>query len=160
MLIRGTSYGQTGTWQKLTVEQAALLVARQVPMLRSQLGTDVSDREAYVDLIVLNAYGGSGGTDVWIDDLEIAGQVSTGVAPHRTDAPAPEDGTETQTVSSAPGMVVQAGATDSTPALSDPSRLVRAIDYHGESLPGSSRLVSMRFACPRLPTRSSCRKRK
>ncbi len=37
MLIRGSSYAQTGTWQKLTIDQAALLVSRQVPMLRSQL---------------------------------------------------------------------------------------------------------------------------
>ena len=62
-LIRGNSYAQAGTWQKLTIDQPALLVSRQVPLLRSQLETDISDREAYVDLVVLNAYGGTGQTD-------------------------------------------------------------------------------------------------
>ncbi len=120
-LIQGSTYSHADTWQKLTIEQAALLVARQVPMLRTQVETEVSDREAYVDLVVLNAYGGPGQTDLWIDELEVAGQVSPSTVAD------PQDG------SPAGG-----GAPDSTgvePAAGRPSSslLWRAIDHQGES---------------------------
>ena len=45
----------------------------QVRVLRLQLGPGVDAREAYVDQVLLNVYGGPGTTNVWIDDLEIAG---------------------------------------------------------------------------------------
>ena len=40
-----------------------------------QLGPQVDDREAYLDAVLLNVYGGPGATNVWIDDLEVAGHV-------------------------------------------------------------------------------------
>ena len=43
--------------------------------MRSQLGTDIDGREAYIQRVLLNVYGGPGVTNVWIDDLEIAGYV-------------------------------------------------------------------------------------
>ncbi len=76
-LIRGSSYGEAETWKKLTIESPRKLVDRQVPLLRSQFGSDVDARGAYVDLLVLNVYGGTGETDVWLDDLEISGQVDS-----------------------------------------------------------------------------------
>ncbi len=49
-------------------------------MLRSQFGPQVDPREAYVDALLVNVYGGPGTTSVWLDDLEIVGVVSpTGV---------------------------------------------------------------------------------
>lgn len=132
MLIRGNSYAQAGTWQKLSIDRAAQLVARQIPMLRSQLGTDVSDREAYVDLVVLNTYGGAGLTELWVDDLEMTGQVAANVAGDR-----PEDPQAAS--AAAPGGMPGAASSASAPNLpgsgsngSGQSRLVRAIDYNGE----------------------------
>ena len=37
------------------------------------MGPSVDGREAYVERVVLNVYGGPGVTNVWIDDLEVAG---------------------------------------------------------------------------------------
>jgi hypothetical protein len=147
MLIRGSSYAQTGTWQKLTIDQAALLVSRQVPMLRSQLETDVSDREAYVDLVVLNAYGGPGQTELWIDDLEIFGQVSTGISTDRTDGPAAATGTDLPARPTTSNSESHPSLEGSVLTVGGRSQLVRAIDYNGESL---AWLKSLGFNAVRL----------
>ena len=75
------------------MDQIERLVLRQLPLLRSQLAVDVSDREAYVDLVVLNAYGGTGQTEIWIDDLEVACQASTGISTDRLPGEATSDAT-------------------------------------------------------------------
>ena len=46
-----------------------------------QFGPQVDDREAYVDAVLLNVYGGPGVTNVWIDDLEVAGPRRLGARP-------------------------------------------------------------------------------
>jgi hypothetical protein len=86
-LLRGNSYHDVDSWQKLTVDRPHQRLTEQLPLLRSQFGSDVSRREAFADLIVLNTYGGKGTTSLSIDDLEILGQVSTDdAAPAETDA--------------------------------------------------------------------------
>lgn len=130
-LVRGSSYSQVGTWQRLTIEQPQLLVARQIPMLRSQLGCEVSDREAYVDLVVLNAYAGTGTTDLWLDDLELDGQVATGTSVRpvsglgRADAGggASTPAVDASSPASRPGTTAGEGGRP---------YLVRAVDYQGE----------------------------
>ncbi|MHB8862790.1 MAG: hypothetical protein ACYC6N_10315 [Pirellulaceae bacterium] len=134
-LIRGGSYTQAGTWQKLTIDQPALLVARQTPLLRSQRAIEISDREAYIDMVVLNAYGGTGQTDLWIDDLEVSGQVSTGISTERPPGP---DGPARWT---AAGEAIVSGAGAGPPpalhgsvlVIQGRPKLVRAIDYNGEA---------------------------
>ncbi len=74
-LVRGDSYNQAGIWQQLRIEKFGQLVERQVRVLRSQFGPNVDARGAYIDLLVLNVYGGQGPTTVWLDDLEITGRV-------------------------------------------------------------------------------------
>ena len=76
-LLHGASYTEVGRWQQLAVGDLPRLLARQVRILRTQLGPGVDGREAYIDRILLNAYGGPGQTNVWIDDLEIAGYVAS-----------------------------------------------------------------------------------
>ena len=76
VLIPGSSYRNTGNWQQLHVDDLSRLVVRYVRVLRSQLGPNIDDREAYLDRIVLNIYGGAGVTNVCIDDLDIAGYVA------------------------------------------------------------------------------------
>lgn len=73
--LRGPLYRETGSWQRLTISDLPELLDRQIPVLRSQFGPDVDPREAYLDQLVVNAYGGTGVTNVWIDDLEIVGHV-------------------------------------------------------------------------------------
>jgi hypothetical protein len=74
-LVRGSSYKQVGTWQELRVANFPQLVERQVRVLRAQHGSQIDSRGAYVDLTVINIYGGEGPTQVWIDDLEATGVV-------------------------------------------------------------------------------------
>ena len=74
-MLRGPGYTQTGIWQQLKLENVAQLVERQTQVLRAQIGPKVDSGEAYLDRLVLNVYGGPGVTNVWIDDLEIEGQI-------------------------------------------------------------------------------------
>ena len=91
-LLRGDMYERVGEWQKLTVHAADQLLDRQVRVLRSQFGPDVDAREAYVDMVVLNAYGGLGIINVLIDDLEMTGDVpATKFASHDDARTAPPD---------------------------------------------------------------------
>jgi hypothetical protein len=74
-LIRGDSYATVGSWQQLRIADTPQLVTRQVRVLRAQMGPQVDPREAFIDQVLLNVYGGPGQTAVNIDDLDIAGIV-------------------------------------------------------------------------------------
>lgn len=76
-LIRGSMYHQVGQWQRLTVDNFPLLLSRHVRVLRSQYGSQVDGREAYVDQVLVNAYGGAGVTTLWLSETEVDGHVST-----------------------------------------------------------------------------------
>ena len=87
------TYNDVGRWQQLRLADLQKLVARQVRALRMQLGPNVDDREAYLDAILLNIYGGPGVTNVWIDDLDLAGYVGlTGAPLGQVVAPLPKIG--------------------------------------------------------------------
>jgi len=75
-LVGGTSYTAVGSWQQLRIDDIPRLLARRVPLLRTELGPNVDAREAYLDAVLLNIYGGPGVGNVWIDDLEVAGFVA------------------------------------------------------------------------------------
>jgi hypothetical protein len=75
-VVRGTSYSTVGHWEQLRIEAIPKALARQARVLRLQMRHDVDEREAYVDQILLNVYGGPGTTNVWIDDLDIGGYVA------------------------------------------------------------------------------------
>ncbi|MBN1588378.1 MAG: hypothetical protein JW888_02580, partial [Pirellulales bacterium] len=75
--LEGTSYTQVGHWQQLRIENLHQLLARRIRGLRLQMGPQVDGREAYVDQILLNVYGGPGTTNVWVDELSLAGYVDT-----------------------------------------------------------------------------------
>jgi hypothetical protein len=73
-LISGTIYA-VGTWQQLETRDVPRLLARQLPIVQAQIGTQVDAREAFIDQLLLNVYAGPGETAVNIDDLEMAGVV-------------------------------------------------------------------------------------
>lgn len=72
-LLPGGSYANVGAWEQLRIEKLPLLLERQARLLRAELRRDVDTREAFVDGVLLNVYGGLGTTEVWIDDLEMTG---------------------------------------------------------------------------------------
>lgn len=92
-LLPGDKYTDVGTWQQLKVADIQKLVARDAAAKRLDLKDRFSEREAYIDLIVLNAYSSPGTIDLWIDDLEIEGYLQLGedvsVAP-RSDPDRPD----------------------------------------------------------------------
>lgn len=90
-LVRGTSYSAVGKWQQLRIDDLPRLLARQTHILRNEFGSAVDPREAYISRIVLNIYGGPGITNVWIDDLDIAGYVQTTTTSTASAAPAAAD---------------------------------------------------------------------
>ncbi len=166
-LIRGTSYSSVGRWEQLRVEAIPKALARQARILRLQMRQDVDEREAYVDEILLNVYGGPGTTNVWIDDLDIAGYVgietATAVA---DDSPAPQ----VRAVNSLPapplGSAIGAGGT-TRPAPSPRGRIrldnsvllvenrplfVRMLQYQGEPLALIKQLGFNAVWLPQLPT--------
>ncbi|HEX3998144.1 MAG TPA: hypothetical protein VHX65_06310 [Pirellulales bacterium] len=75
VLLAGSAYSQVGVWERLQLGNTPLLLERQARVLRLQLGPNVDTREAYIDQIWLNLYGGPGTTDALIDDLGLAGLV-------------------------------------------------------------------------------------
>ncbi len=68
--IRGDSYRLVGRWQRLELNRPMVLARQQQQMMQSQLKKAINFKDAYIDRIVLNVYGGPGKTEVWIDDLE------------------------------------------------------------------------------------------
>ncbi|HEV3416257.1 MAG TPA: hypothetical protein VG056_05575 [Pirellulales bacterium] len=91
VFIRGTSYSQVGIWQQLRIENAPLELERQLRVLRLQLARpDIDARGAYLDQVWLNVFGGTGTTNVAIDDLELTGIVDPALGPRISDrAPTP-----------------------------------------------------------------------
>lgn len=76
ILLQGSAYTMVGRWQQLKIEEInKRLLTRETWVLRTQYGPSVDPREAYVARLLLNVYGGPGVTNVWIDDLEVAGYV-------------------------------------------------------------------------------------
>ena len=72
-LLPGSAYSQAGIWQELRLDNTPLWLERQARVLRLQLGPGVDTRDAYLDQVWLNLYGGPGITDALIDDLQISG---------------------------------------------------------------------------------------
>jgi hypothetical protein len=138
----GSSYQQPETWQQLTVEHPVLLLQRQQAVLRSQFGQQVDVRQAYVDRIVLNAYGGSAQTNLWIDDLELDGFVATRIRGESLPLVAPQlKPTRKATLEMAESGSMRGTAPREQPRVNGSQLLVghkpflpRVVRYSGQSL--------------------------
>jgi hypothetical protein len=74
-LVRGGAYTRVGAWQELEIDDLPKKIDVQSSLLRLQHGSDIDLREAFVDQLVLNIYGGPGTTNVWIGPTRIVGAV-------------------------------------------------------------------------------------
>jgi hypothetical protein len=134
--LRGDMYTDVGQWQQLAIRDANKLLEQEVRGLRTQFGSGLDPREAYIDLIVLNAYSGPGGIDLSIDDLEIAGYVnldetSGAQAARRPTAADPRGGqSATQPATPPAGATVQG----SLLLVRERPLMIRAIQHRGEPL--------------------------
>jgi hypothetical protein len=79
-LLPGELCSSTGQWRTLTFQSKNTDLQQQLQeeiwLLRRKFGSDVTERDAYVDKIVLNIYTGPGESTVQIDDLIVDGIVS------------------------------------------------------------------------------------
>jgi hypothetical protein len=87
VLVGTAKYAQIGAWQQLRIENLPKLILSALHPLRAQFGKHVDNREAYIDRLVLNLYGGPGVTEVAIDDLELPHLVPVAQLPMRASAP-------------------------------------------------------------------------
>ena len=74
--LPGDAYTDVGQWQQLVLRDADKLVGREAVAQRTTRGASFDPAEAYVDLLVINAYCAPGNIDLWLDDLEIQGYVN------------------------------------------------------------------------------------
>jgi len=80
-VLVGGGATKIGAWQRLELSGLPRLLTRQVQLMRLQHGPHVDGREAFVESLLLNVYGGAGMTNVWIGEQEITGAVAaTGAA--------------------------------------------------------------------------------
>ncbi len=142
-LIRGEVYSRVGAWQILRVGNLPRAVELQVRVLRTQFGSQVDAREAYVDMLLVNVYGGPGTTNAWFDDLEITGAVPlSAVSAGGSSA----SSMPTVAVAGSPSPLARGART--LPVVEMKSRLLvggkpffpRIIEYRGEPLPYLQRL--------------------
>lgn len=161
VLLHGSSYSTVGRWQQLRIEDLSRLLARQVRVLRTQYGPSVDPRDAYVDRLLLNVYGGPGVTNVWIDDLEIAGHVSregvpaaqVAAAPWSPAAPSAPIGSPADRADNpAEPVREQIKVVDSVLLVNDRPIFPRALQYQGEPLPLVKQLGFNAIWVSSLPT--------
>ena len=129
-LVGGAIYTQHGTWQQLRIEDLPKLVVSAVHPLRAQYGRNIDAREAYIDRLVLNVYGGPGVTQVAIDDLDLPHMVLVENAPSRSTAAASAEQAKRPRIELI-GSILQVDGHPFFPRL---------VQYQGESLTFLQRL--------------------
>ncbi len=134
-LIAGSTYSQVGRWEQLRLQDVPQQVARQARVLRSQYGPQVDEREAYISHVLLNCYGGPGVTNLWIDDLDVAGFIEAGPAG--------------EALASSPGGVPAGSVGPSGPPLGTPLSIPRP----GEGPPEEEKLST--FGPPGLANQTA-----
>jgi hypothetical protein len=129
-LIEGETYAEIGTWQRLAVTELYEQVVKKIPAWRKEFGKDFDPRMAYVDMLVINGYSGSGETRLWLDDLEITGVLDPTYGKQSSSkSPADKDPARRRAVVSGSKFLV-----DGRPMF------VRAIEHRGEPFEFLARL--------------------
>lgn len=158
-LVQGGTYRQTGGWERLVLDEIPGRVARQARVLRLQLGREIDPREAYLDLLILNTYTGTGVVNLSIDDLEISGHVPYGLVRAQTSQTGGAQST------SPTGQRVRPSIAPNEPIELRGAVLIaggqpvfcRAIEHQGESFPFLRQLGfnTVRMASPPSPSQVS-----
>lgn len=134
-LLYGPLYTDAGYWQKLSFSNIYTAFERQIRIMRSQTTESIDPREAVIDMVVINAYGGAGETEMWVDDLEIKGHI----APRRIAEPFPassQPGDANRVEPKAEAFEFRGGKT----LVNGRPIFIRAIEHNGESLAHLSEL--------------------
>lgn len=91
LLVHGDTYERVGSWQQLRLESLRRQFEHKRPALFEQYGRHIDLREPYLDRLLINAHGGKNVTNLWIDDIEVLGDIRPGLfaaraGPERVDA--------------------------------------------------------------------------
>lgn len=86
LLLPGDFYTDVSAWQQLSVPRINKLLTSAVIRHRQRYPT-LDEREAYLDHIVINAYGGPGVTEIWTDDLDAGSAASVSTTKTSGDSP-------------------------------------------------------------------------
>jgi hypothetical protein len=163
-LIDGSTYNRPGTWEQLRLDDIPRALARQAHVLQTETGVLADPREAYLVAVILKVYTEPGATEVWIDDLDVAGLVGSPGAPADQWGPSREAGPAGSSLSMAASGTtrpqVPAPGSDAAQVLFSGSvlsvggrpLLVRAIQYQGEPLAWLKRLGFNAIWLPRPAT--------
>lgn len=128
-VLHGSFYTDVGSWQKLSVPDTEKSLSTQLPILRSNFGSHVSAKGAYVDLVILNAYTEPGPITLAVDDLEVAGFVAAQQL--RSGRPSPDSGARRSTNRSGSEPIRMKG---SVLEVNQRPIFVRGIQHNGEPL--------------------------
>jgi hypothetical protein len=135
-LLRGDMYTDVGQWQQLAIRDVARLLEQETRHLRTQFGSEIDSREAYVDYLVLNAYTSPGTVELWIDDLEIDGYINL----DNSTGPQIQRDTAAALGASQPAAPVAASVQGSLLMVRSRPFVPRAIQHRGEPLEWLSQL--------------------
>jgi hypothetical protein len=72
VLLTGTAFSRTDRWETLELTDLMPAIERQVRVLRVSTRRPVSLEGAYLEQVVVNLMGGTGETEVFLDDLEVS----------------------------------------------------------------------------------------
>lgn len=74
--VPGTSCQTTTAWETLVVENITQQLVRKVRVLQLGCEAKIDVREAYVDMVLINVYGGAGATNVALGDPLVEGSAA------------------------------------------------------------------------------------
>jgi hypothetical protein len=129
MLVRSDVLAGAGGWERITLDNLFVAVARQARVLRARQVGEIDERGAQVTQLVILAPGGTGVIELWVDQIAMYGVLvqpsALDVKPPLFDGPSPGD---------SPG---KSGIVAINPALTtepiEPPRCPRIIQWQGES---------------------------
>lgn len=124
LLVRSGKTSSGGDWELLEFNNLAAELPSQVRVARIQFDGSIDDRGAYVSQLVMLAPGGTGNTELWVDQISMHGVLNAAEAPTALEERKLEDSNVVQANAEAP----VAG-----PRVKPPS-VPRIIQWQGEPL--------------------------
>jgi hypothetical protein len=156
LLVRSGVPAAGSDWQRLSLANMPGLLAANVRVARAQHNGSIDERGAYVGQLVILVPGGTGSTELWVDQIAMYGAVFS--KPNAA-SPVPSQLLTGQPASlsvaaQATNLGAPAGAASSAVARSahDPPPMPRIVQWQGESFSLLQHLGFDALAMGRLPT--------
>jgi len=143
VLVPGAATRDAGQWERLELTGLPRSLARQLPALRLEHGSDLASAGAVVTALVLDCVAGPGRHDVAIDDLLVSGAIPAGRPVDR----------QVRTVAAEAAIAdPPAGLARGVLEVDGLPFFPRSIDWMGEPF---ETLAGLGFNCVRLPAPAS-----